>query len=310
MFPVITVPTDAADALEPMGSKDKFWYFRDGDRWLFKRTRPGTGEDWSEKVAAELAELLSLPHARYELAEHDGLAGVVTPNFVPEGGLLFHGNEILSRLDPNYPDSGNSRRQYVRVPQHTVERLARANSLTELVRPPMNWNGLFDVQSPAEVVAGYLLLDAWIGNTDRHHENWAWVGTHDDQGNPFFYLAPTFDHASSLGRNESDEKRRRRLDCTDPGFSVQAYVEKCRSALYTDDSDTLPLTTYDAFVEFARRFKMSNLWLLSLEGLSMTDVEDVFRRIPRSRISDTAAEFAMRILEHNRARLLKLRDRL
>ena len=29
------------------------------------------------------------------------------------------------------------------------------------------------IRSPLDLFVGYLLLDSLIGNTDRHHENWA-----------------------------------------------------------------------------------------------------------------------------------------
>jgi len=74
------------------------------------------------------------------------------------------------------------------------------------------------------------VLDAVIGNTDRHHENWGillrrtkrrWMGM----------LAPTFDHASSLGRELRDETRgkcRRRLLSEN---QVGAYSEKATGAI-------------------------------------------------------------------------------
>ncbi len=47
-----------------------------------------------------------------------------------------------------------------------------------------------------------MVLDALIGNVDRHHENWGLVGhpETDQQGNRTFlvYVAPTYDHASCL----------------------------------------------------------------------------------------------------------------
>lgn len=61
-FQIIEVPDDAAESEEAMGSKFKFWFkHQDLGKCLFKQVRPNTGEDWSEKVAAELAELLGLP---------------------------------------------------------------------------------------------------------------------------------------------------------------------------------------------------------------------------------------------------------
>ncbi|MGL4419388.1 MAG: HipA-like protein, partial [Gemmataceae bacterium] len=50
------------DSDECMGSKRKFWLMNEEERWLFKvRHRSHTGDDWAEKIAAELAELLRLP---------------------------------------------------------------------------------------------------------------------------------------------------------------------------------------------------------------------------------------------------------
>jgi hypothetical protein len=52
-----------------MGSKRKFWFRDEHDRaWLFKYARSGSGEDWAEKIAAELAAALGLPCAYAELA--------------------------------------------------------------------------------------------------------------------------------------------------------------------------------------------------------------------------------------------------
>ena len=104
MFPVVEVPDDAANLPEQLGTKPKFWFGTKGNRYLFKEVRPGTGEDWAEKVACELCEALGLPHAAYQLAIWRDCRGVVSPNFVPDGGILVHGNELLSRVDGSYPD--------------------------------------------------------------------------------------------------------------------------------------------------------------------------------------------------------------
>lgn len=82
---------------EALGSKQKFWY-RDPDSdtdWLFKFPRPGTGEHWAEKIAAEVAAHLRLSHALVELAEFDGTFGSTTLSFASRSGELIHGNQIL-----------------------------------------------------------------------------------------------------------------------------------------------------------------------------------------------------------------------
>ncbi|BBD67139.1 hypothetical protein NIES4072_55680 [Nostoc commune NIES-4072] len=105
-FPLIEVPLDAPEADEDLGTKEKFWFrHQDLGRCLFKKARPNTGEDWAEKIAAELCELLGLPHADYELAVYNDDNGIISPSFLPsqKGGILTLGNEILARIVSNYP---------------------------------------------------------------------------------------------------------------------------------------------------------------------------------------------------------------
>ena len=56
-------------------------------------------------------------------------------------------------------------------------------------------------------MASYALLDGLIGNTDRHHENWM-VDYIYYQGDQRYKVFPSFDHASSLGRELAEERRR------------------------------------------------------------------------------------------------------
>jgi hypothetical protein len=68
-FEIVEVDRESAERTEQVGARSKFWFTgSDGRRWLFKETRPDTGEDWAEKVVAELARRIGLPHAEYELA--------------------------------------------------------------------------------------------------------------------------------------------------------------------------------------------------------------------------------------------------
>jgi len=101
MFPVITVPPDAANLPEQVGSKRKFWY--EDKLKLFKFVLGETGEDWSEKIACELCRLLGIPHAHYELGLWNGQRGVVSETFVPPEGRLILGNELLARIVEDYP---------------------------------------------------------------------------------------------------------------------------------------------------------------------------------------------------------------
>lgn len=73
---VFFVPDEAPASAEAMGTKKKFWFFRTGQMWLYKATRPGSGEHWAEVLAAGLAGILGLPRAEYELARWRDKTGV------------------------------------------------------------------------------------------------------------------------------------------------------------------------------------------------------------------------------------------
>lgn len=168
------------------------------------------------------------------------------------------------------------------------------------------------VTTAVDVFVGYLLLDALIGNTDRHHENWAVIESYGFEARELeFYLrlAPTYDHASCLGRNERDEKREERLRTRDRGNSVEAYADRCLSALYLEPSDARPLRTIDAFRHMrALRPRAAEGWLARLSVVDDAAVLEVLSNVPRERCSAVAREFAMRIVQRNRARLLGIED--
>ena len=145
MFPVIEVP-DEADAFEQLGTKPKVWFRAKGnERCLFKYIiREGghtTGEDWSEKVSSELCELLGLPHAHYDFGIWKGQKGVVCPSFVPDGGRLVHGNELLVHIVESYPKD-----KFYHVREHTLRRVL-ALIRTEGIHTPIGWQSFTDVTS-------------------------------------------------------------------------------------------------------------------------------------------------------------------
>ena len=198
MFRIYRVDRRAAEAVEPLGTKWKFWFREGSRRMLFKAEERGTGEDWAEKVACQLCETLGLPHIHYELAEeYDGdryiWPGVVCETCSPRPTSLVLGNQLLMALDPAYPAHKGSRKYKVR--EHTVD--AVVDVVRRLASPSETWmSGVpRGVDTALDVFVGYVMLDAWIANQDRHHENWG--ALQDDR----LRLAPTFDHGASLAQS-------------------------------------------------------------------------------------------------------------
>ena len=306
-YDIITVPRDASNTLESVGSKQKFWYYRDeiNDKrpWLFKANRPGTGEDWSEKVAAELCALLGLPHVGYELATWTHTPGVVSRRLDRDDETLVLGNVVLSGRYAEYPLL--TEEVFARIREHTLDIvLGTLDSPDLAVQVPPEWVAPTGIETSSDVFVGYLLLDAWIGNTDRHDKNWGLVERLTTDG-VLRYLAPTFDHASSMGREVTDDERRDRLGSKDRGRQVEAYASRARSALFHTTADRKPMHPILAFQRAAQaRPRAASTWLEHLRSVSDATVEAVIERIPAIRMTDHSRTFALRVLNLNRATLL------
>lgn len=300
MFPITRIHSSNAEAIEDLGTKAKFWY-RDGDMLtLFKAEERGTGEDWAEKVSCELAALLGLPHVHYEMA-HDvdqDRPGVICASLAPPPLALAHGNQLLLVLDSNYPDDQGQR---YHSSAHTVD--AVFDVVRRLRMPTAAWcmNLPAGIDTVAGVFAGYLMLDAWVANQDRHHENWGavWDGQH-------LSLAPSFDHGASLARNLSDEERYERLHSRDANRRVPRFARRARSALYAEPAAKKPLTTMDAWLAWAEKVPdAADVWRRQLAAIGTAAVAAVLANVHPDRMTAICRQFTLDLLVENRRRILE-----
>jgi hypothetical protein len=301
-FPIRRVDRGRAQSVEPLGSKPKFW-FRDDDkrRLLFKADDRGTGEDWAEVIACHLCGLLGLPHVEYELAtecagSQDIRPGVICENMAPPPASLVLGNQLLLAFDPQYPTE-----QRFKVKQHAVETVC--DIVTTLELPPAEWMaGVPDgIESALDVFAGYVMLDAWIANQDRHHENWAalWDGS-------AMRLAPTFDHGAGLARNLLDSERQERLTTKDRNRTVAAFAQKGRSAFFGSPTDARPLELLEAFYAFAKSVaQAAKTWQDRLAAVNADAIQAILERVPARRMSEICKRFTLELLLANQHRLLE-----
>ncbi len=295
MFPIISIDDDAPEFPEQLGTKEKFWLRIAGKRHLFKIGRSGTGENWAEKIAAELAELLSLPHAHYDLAVWKGQKGVLSPLIVPEDGRLILGNELLAAIHTGYP-KGKVRH----VPDHTLGRIYTLLT-SQMIGQPPDWKSPSEhIISAYDLFLGYLLLDTWIANQDRHHENWGLIN-HQKR----IYLAPSYDHAASMGQNETDKTRWNRLTTKDSGRHISTYVTKARSAIYDGKTSKKALLSLDLFRKAAAKSPdAARIWLNQLRRSQDETYQNLFDKLPDNEITPLAKEFALTMLGLNKQRLL------
>ena len=285
-YPVTEVLPEWIREGEEMGSKRKFWYVcsdpGEETEWLFKYPQPNTGQHWSEKIAAEVASVLEIPHARVELAVFSQEKGSVTKSFAGNGRELVHGNQMFEWEVRGY-DPGKRFRQS----RHTL-----ANIWRVLDRVFVTPEGKRDARVR---LAKYVVLDAVIGNTDRHHENWGvlriWKGN-GWKGR----VAPSFDHASCLGRELLDSRRSLLLR----EGRVGVYAEKGRGAVYWSEDERRGPSPLELTRRAARDYTdLFRPGLVKLERLDVKTINDQVDRVPTDWMSPTAREFAIELMRYN-----------
>ncbi|MFW5955649.1 MAG: HipA domain-containing protein [Rhodothermales bacterium] len=290
---IIEIDQNSIRDFEQLGTKEKYWIeFRDGGHALFKKGRPDSGEHWAEVVTSLVANLLGIPHADYRFARFMDEIGVLTPSMLQAHGAkrLVHGNELLSRTTDNYNtfarDPG---------PAYNLEAIHEALSSYTCI----------DGTDATEGFGAYLLLDCLVGNQDRHHENWGVLERNENSR----VLAPTFDHASSLGCRITDTERLNRLDTNDRNYTVQAFASRAKTWFAESrESERNRLPTIEVAHIWYDRFVRTKSFsaLQSLRTLGREDWERVMATLPSGVISRTTAIFVVEFLEANRRRILEL----
>ena len=232
-----------------------------------------------------------MPCAIYNFAVNQSEWGVVSETFLSRRSWFAPGNTLLAKVVDGYDGAKRFKQRAYRL--STV--LALIQVIPRL-QVPLGTGTSLSTYTPGDIFTGYLILDALIGNTDRHHENWGVVV--DQSGSDVsFALAPTFDHASSLGRNESSESRRRRLTTRDDRDTVEAYASRARTAFFGGSGDNRTLTqrsTIEAlsFINSAA----VKMWDAKVQNMSSTFFRRVFEQIGPAWITEDAIEFGMRML--------------
>jgi hypothetical protein len=298
-YPIIDATSWQAASAETLGSKEKEWVLApDSELWLWKSSRSDAGDDWAEKVAEQLADLLRVPHAEVSLATRNGARGVLVRDFrTHEGrpiGAFTPGNELLWKANQSYPKADRRLITEYTV-QASIAALLRVGTGTPITG--VNWS---EELGPASAFLAYLLLDAWIGNQDRHHENWGVITTNPAERKLGIPLAPSFDHASSLGQNLTDETREKRLTTKDHKGDIAAWARKARTPFCADSESWRAATTFEALGDAIHRHpEAGGLWRGRLQAIEPAQVESAIASIPPSYLSSVGREFTLKLLGLN-----------
>jgi hypothetical protein len=273
---------------EYLGTKPKQWLRNPlGELWLWKEStihhdaRHGPfrkGDDWSEVVACRVGQHLGIPVADVELATRGDRFGVVSRKVLDNTESLVHGNELLAEIGVIRADP-HDRTGY------NVESVAGA---LEGVGPPVPSE---ELRTAFDWFAGYLLLDALVGNTDRHQDNWAVIRSPTGPR-----LSPSFDHASCLGFQISDQERLERL-VGEGNRTISRYAARAHTKF---DGRPSPLNVALEGMTLAGERARAH-WTDALER--SPDLYELVSELPDERMSAPAKRFVAILYAENLASL-------
>jgi hypothetical protein len=264
--------------------------------WLFKpnvvHDDREQGEDWAEKIASEVGQLLGLPVARIELARRAHRQGCLSLDLVPRGWEQQPGAVLIGRLIKDYESRTKDRQG------HSLANIRQV--LRDFAAPP--GSALPPEFEAFDVFAGYLVLDALIANRDRHDNNWAVLRP---PGGGRDHLCGSYDHASGLGFGLTDAERSRWL--AHDGVARWAR----RGTAYKFEREpggrlpSLVGLAQQAFAMVAPTVR--DFWMQAVADLAPRSLENTVHRVPD--LSGPTLTFTTQLLMTNRQRLLSEDER-
>jgi hypothetical protein len=138
------------------------YYFKCSEHKLAKNNQPEKHykfEFWNEIIAYQLGRQMGLNMLRYDVAIFKNEIGCLSPKMnKTDDEQLIEVGRYMTALNPDFlPENNSARKEYTfQLLEETIEHF----KLTDY------WTNFFQT----------ILFDAIISNTDRHQENWAFLG--------------------------------------------------------------------------------------------------------------------------------------
>jgi len=247
--------------------------------------------DWSEKVVSEINQLVDLPTARYELAiateDNEAVLGIVSVDLSQsEDEERFPIEELLGQFLNKYDYDYD----------YQVNNVIKALSDNNIGLPP-NSKVPEGINDAADMFVGILMMDAAVGNSDRHDRNLDIVR----QTNGQVYLSPVFDQGYSLGAAEDNDLR----------SWIDPYHYNLHHNFSSFSINGENISGIEAFTQGAGlRPEAAKIWLEELRIIDTEQIEQIFQRLPERTVSPEAQKFALDLFVYNQKQLLDLNQEI
>lgn len=295
---------------EPGGDEAKRWFIAPSSstyagHWLFKPHRVKTlplskerqrrndepdvlvrGEDWAEKISYELAKLLDIPAAITEIATviqpdtQEHIRGSMSRDIRPSNWVLNPGAALLAENEATFDAQS--------CHGHTLTAIYKA---LEGLRGPIESD--YADWMAFDVFASYLLLDAWIANTDRHAHNW---GVLQNPSDGSLCLGPSFDHGSALASGDGDNVRARHAS----EETIEHWCNRGQTKRF-NGGQAINLVDIAAKALSLCKAETQQYWLTKITGVDLDACFDIVDAVPY--LSEPTRIFLKVTLKINRKRL-------
>lgn len=205
------------------GTSTQEWIItKNGEIALFKnRKSDDTTDNFSEKIASEIAEIIELPCARIDLAKRNGKIGMVSYKINSQSQILVEGIQYISNAYSEY-------NRDTLIDEKTQDHYSLEIILNSIKGLNLE-KDLFKI----------FIFDFLIGNGDRHHSNWALLKESEQTK-----ICPVYDNSSSLCFNVNDEK----INLKDKNWLKAQVDTKSKSLIYLQGKKV----THSKFISYLK----------------------------------------------------------
>lgn len=203
--------------LEMRGRRAKHWVQDpDGIRWLRKTPRPSRPyepaiEALMLRLAGEVGIISAEGHVCVWHENGFQMKGILVRFFLDADEELALAANLMKSHDTGYDLNAKWAQTMARVREVLARQEAHGS------------------ESLLQDFAKVLAFDAWIGNADRHQENWGFITSKRGESPR---LAPMYDPAACLGVELGDTHRVVSTHCTAPEL-LDKYTQRCPSGFGT-----------------------------------------------------------------------------
>ena len=242
------------------------------ERFLFKIPKSNPGENWAEKVAAEVGLQLGLATMDVRFAVKGDVKGVLLKNFLMPNTEKIDGGELLAR--------SNEKFNPLSLTDYTIERIM---------------DGLDPYQLESNFIS-LCVFDFLIANQDRHCENWALIL--DKTGYSF---SPFYDNGASLGFSLDNETLNSYL--TDEARFI-AFTNRSKTIIEVGGKRKPKFKKLLQYID--RHFpNVLNSEIDRLETLDYNKLKQVLAEIPEEWMNSLQKEWVLKLILFRKQWLLK-----